>query len=325
MAIDTSRPIEAMIVVADIREGRCVISYFAIPKAFSNGEIARIQDLAIRSWSLSAPDVEVMLFGDDFGVEDHASAVGARYMGAVAKTQFGTPLVSEAFKIAQERATHDVICYANCDIVLTTRLPTAVGRIPFRRYLACGRRTEIAHLDLEISDGADWERSLERQALLAGKKGELCALDYFVFTRDALEALPSFAVGRAGWDNWLIFSARRRRVPVIDMSEVVLAIHQRHDYSHVPLARQPNNFLGPESDSNLRHVGKARGFSLEDAGYCLTNQGAPPYLLRHPGSAIHKLCMASLLHHWMKPISIPLRTVQEFKSSHRGSRPRRRL
>ena len=43
--------------------------------------------------------------------------------------------------------------------------------------------------------------------------------------------IPDFIIGRPGYDNWLIWKARRSLIPVVDASESVKAIHQNHYYN----------------------------------------------------------------------------------------------
>jgi len=46
--------------------------------------------------------------------------------------------------------------------------------------------------------------------------------------------MPPFAIGRAGWDNWMIFQARENDWLVVDATADLMIIHQNHDYSHLP-------------------------------------------------------------------------------------------
>ena len=32
--------------------------------------------------------------------------------------------------------------------------------------------------------------------------------DYFIFPRNCFTKIPNFAIGRAGWDNWMFYHAR---------------------------------------------------------------------------------------------------------------------
>ena len=67
----------------------------------------------------------------------------------------------------------------------------------------------------------------------------------------------------------MLYRARRERIPLIDASEVVTAVHQNHDYSHLP-GNQPHYRL-PESETNVRLAGgRAAIFTLDDADWRLT-------------------------------------------------------
>jgi hypothetical protein len=92
--------------------------------------------------------------------------------------------------------------------------------------------------------------------------------DYFIFPRSLFKDMPDFAIGRAGWDNWMIFEARRRAWQVVDLTHAVTVIHQDHDYSHLP-GGQPHYRL-PESAENVRRGGGRRTiFNLPDTNYHL--------------------------------------------------------
>jgi hypothetical protein len=45
-------------------------------------------------------------------------------------------------------------------------------------------------------------------------------------------------VGRVHWDQWLVWKACESRLPVVDVSPVVIAVHQNHDYGYHPLGKQ---------------------------------------------------------------------------------------
>jgi hypothetical protein len=80
--------------------------------------------------------------------------------------------------------------------------------------------------------------------------------------RSAHAALP---VGRPGWDNWMIYRARSRRIPVVDATASTLVIHQNHDHGHVQQGTG-DQWEGPEADRNRALLGPAqRNFTLEHA------------------------------------------------------------
>jgi len=48
------------------------------------------------------------------------------------------------------------------------------------------------------------------------------------------QGIPPFAIGRAGWDNWMIYHGMREPWPVIDLTPSLQVVHQNHDYGHLP-------------------------------------------------------------------------------------------
>jgi hypothetical protein len=65
--------------------------------------------------------------------------------------------------------------------------------------------------------------------------------------------MPDFAIGRAGWDNWMIYRALQEGCPVIDATPSLMIIHQNHDYSHLP-GGKPHYDL-EESQQNMQMAG----------------------------------------------------------------------
>jgi hypothetical protein len=96
--------------------------------------------------------------------------------------------------------------------------------------------------------------------------------DYFIFRKELFQDIPAFALGRAGWDNWMIYAGRRAGGPVIDASEAITVVHQNHDYHHLP-GGQPHYQL-PESRENVKMAGGAETvFTLRDATWKLDALG----------------------------------------------------
>jgi len=222
------------------------LTLFTIPKGFDDSHVSLIQRNALASWHQLAPEVEVLVMGDDPGVAEAAGEFGATHVGGVARNQFGTPLLDSAFREAAARGSGEVLCYVNADIVLLEDFLAAVRRLPRDPYLAIGRRWDCdVGSSLDFSDGAslrDWAR----------QNGELDkgrGSDYFAFRADTDFGLPPFAVGRPGWDNWMIGRALELGLPLIDMTDSVTAIHQNHDYGHVAGSRS-TSWEGPEADRN---------------------------------------------------------------------------
>lgn len=228
------------------------LTIFAIPKPFT-GHTGIIQENALSSW-VRLPWVEVILIGNDDGVGEAAQRFGARHEPEVSKTDLGTPLLDSAFQIATTLATSERLCYANADIMLFEDLIEAINEIPFPNYLVVAQRTNMdVKESISLEDSVAVDRFL-REARRRGILEPPWASDIFVFPRTTRLGLESFAVGRPGWDNWLIWKARNLRVPVVDVTPSVLVVHQNHDYGHVPRQRG-RAWEGPEADRNLQLVG----------------------------------------------------------------------
>jgi hypothetical protein len=249
-----------------------VITFASIPKAF-DGHSDVIQSNAIASWLRVAPDVEVLLIGNDAGVADAARQLGARHLPEIARNDFGTPLVDDALRLLREMARNDLLCYVNADVLLPASLATAARRTQAQsdRFLVVGECWN-AHVDIPIEPT---DAELERLFVRAKKRGS-DALDYFLYTCGVFDDVPPFAVGRTAWDNWLVWKARSEGALVADVTWVVKAIHQDHSYSHV--GSLPKLRRSPEADENRRLAGdgRARLYSRLDATHRLTPWGLVP-------------------------------------------------
>lgn len=248
------------------------ITVFSIPKAFE-GHIGLIQDNAVLSWKAQPGVREIILFGDDPGVAEAACRMGVRHVATAERNRFGTPLVSYVFKTAVELSQSEVLCYANADIIFLDDLARAASRITFPRFLMTGRRWNLDITTKLNLDRADWAARLWRTARKRGELHPPSGIDYFVFPRHLELTMPPFAVGRPAWDNWMIYDARRRKVPVIDATRRLRVVHQNHDYRHYMGGHDPAKVGGPEADENRRLAGSCQDFTVMAATHVLTSRG----------------------------------------------------
>jgi hypothetical protein len=182
-----------------------------------------------------------------------AQECGAPVLPEVRRNESGTPLVSSIFELARKASQSPFLAYVNGDILLlpdilkaVRDLSVEVGEAPF---LLIGQRWDLDVTErLDFSPG--WETRLKERVHVSGKLHAPAGSDYFVFPRSAFTDMPDFAIGRAGWDNWMIFHARQRGWPVIDGTPSLMVIHQSHDYSHLPGGR-PHYDLA-ESQNNMQ-------------------------------------------------------------------------
>ena len=263
-----------------------MLTIFATPKPF-RGHIAVIQRNAIRSWTLLRPACEIILMGNDEGTAEIAAEFGLRHVPDIARNTFGTPLISDLFKQAQQLSVNNLFCYVNSDIIFMSDFMQAVQRVVDQksRFLLVGHRW---NLDIkEVLDfPSDWEEKLRNQVKTLATLAGVTSIDFFVFPRGLLGEMPPFAIGRPVWDNWTLYRARSLSVPLIDATPVVMAVHQNHDYSHHPQGKE-GLWKGDEQVINNKLAGGVEHtFSLLDATHLLTLQKLRlaydlDHLLRH--------------------------------------------
>jgi len=248
------------------------VTVFAVPKPF-RGHIGVIQRNAIGSWLRLGPNCEVVLFGDEEGTAEAARELGARHVPTVERNEFGTPLLSSVFAQAGALAQEGALCYANCDIVLLDDFVPSLRRVQARRsrYLMIGQCWDgMLDRPVDFDDGR-WQARL-RELLTTTELRHKWSIDYFAFPNGLYGDVPPFAIGRAWFDNWLVWRARELGAAVVDATAAVTAIHQRHDYGHVP-GGQDWAYKGPEATENFRIGGSlGRVGSTRDATYVLTRR-----------------------------------------------------
>jgi hypothetical protein len=211
-----------------------MLTIFSVPKPF-NDRAGIIQRNAITSWTLLQPRPEIILFGNETGVAAICEELELRHEPEMARNEFQTPLLDGIFEKAQQRARFDLLCFVNADIILMSDFARAVERAKTlrRRFLMIGQRW-----DVDITERIDFENPPCEDELISrvrntGRQRHVWAIDYFVFPRGLFVSIPPFALGRAAYDNWLLWYARRQRAALLDATQVVMAIHQNHDYSHI--------------------------------------------------------------------------------------------
>ncbi len=234
-----------------------MLTLFAVPKPF-RGSFSRIQRNAIASWIRLRPPCEVILFGNEDGTEEAAKEFGARHVPEADRNEYGTPLLHGFFDKAERLASEALLCYVNCDMVLMGDFMRAVCSVSRwrKRFLMVGQSWNL-RLTRPLAFESRWERHLQNRVWKEGDLRGKGAQDYFVFSRGVYPSLPPFAVGRIGFDNWLVWKANSLRVPVVDATLGTVAIHQDHDYSHVPGGRRWTR-RGEEARRNLSLAGGER-------------------------------------------------------------------
>lgn len=254
-----------------------ILTFFSTAKAFT-GHSAVIQRNALQSWRLLHPDVEVILFGNEEGAAEVCRELGLRHEPAVDRKENGTKGLRSIFGRAQEIARHDILCYVNCDIVLTDDFLRALGIISRwqERFLMVGRRWDVdVTQPLDFSQ-PNWQENIVKRAHQEGFQRLYYNIDYFTFRRGLYAQIPDLVIGRNCWDQWLVWQAGAAGVPVVDVSDVVCAVHQNHDYSY-----HPQGMAGVWKDEATRENFRRAGgwghlHTIEDARYRLGPAGLQP-------------------------------------------------
>jgi hypothetical protein len=230
-----------------------LLTLFTAPKPFTDPHINTIQRNAIRSWTL-LPETKILLLGEEDGLAEAARDLRVPHLPNVARNENGTPLLSSMFALAREHSDSPLLCIVNADILLFPDFVEAAKRVAAlrERFVILGRRW-----DLDVTEPLDfsesWAERLRDRARREGSLHKPAGSDYFIFPRICYTDIPDFAIGRAGWDNWMIYKARREGWATIDATEDVMIIHQNHDYRHLP-GGQPHYKL-PETEENTRLAG----------------------------------------------------------------------
>ena len=248
------------------------LTIFSAPKPFTDPHIAIIQRNAITSWT-KLQDVDVILMGSEPGLAEMASELGIKHIQDIPRSPSGAPRMDAMLRLAREKSPSQLYCIVNADIILFPSLVQSARQVLDRKkkFVLLGQRWDMeinTPLDFQPTQG-DWASQLLSETQARGQLHRPAGSDYFLFPDSCYKEIPPFIIGRAGWDNWMIYHARKNRFPAIDATEDIMIVHQNHDYAHLP-GGQPH-YKHPETDEN---VGLAGGrvvtrFTLLDTDYRL--------------------------------------------------------
>lgn len=140
-----------------------------------------------------------------------------------------------------------------------------------------GRRWDLdVQKTLDFSSG--WEQRLRDTVHSTGRLHQPAGSDYFIYPRQCFTEIPEFAIGRAGWDNWMIYHSRQQKWPTVDATTSVMAIHQDHDYSHLP-GGMPHYVLDESEQNMILAGGRKNMFITLDSDVELINGALLPVSL----------------------------------------------
>jgi len=245
------------------------LTIFTAPKPFTNPHIRTIQRNAIQSWLQLGAEVQVVLVGAEEGIAETAAEFGVRHCPDVRCNASGTPLVSSIFDLARRAGESPLLACINADIITQPDFLETAKQVAAQRpdFLLVGQRWDL-DVRSPLDFGPGWLERLQTDLKVRGRLHTRGGSDYFIFPRGCFTHMPDFAIGRAGWDNWMIYAARREGWACVDATGAINIVHQDHDYSHLPNGQA--HYRLPETFENVRLAGGRRTiFTLIDTDKCV--------------------------------------------------------
>lgn len=229
------------------------LTIFTSPKSFTDPHINSIQRNALRSWA-ALEDVDVFLMGNDAGVAEAAVEFGMRHFPDVATNEKGIPYISDMLALTDQHSNAPIFAIVNTDIILLPDFVQAARNAHehYPQFMLAGQRWDL-DVAAPLDFSAGWQERLMADVAQYGTRHNPTGSDYFIFTREYLSKVPEFTIGRAGWDNWMIYHAVKSQWPIFDASDEIDIVHQNHDYSHLPDGEIHYNL--PESKKNVALAG----------------------------------------------------------------------
>lgn len=204
-----------------------MITIFTICAPFK--EKGLIQRNAIKSWLNLKPKPEIFIMGGkEEGVKEIAEEYGLKVLECEVNED-NVPLTNSLFQTAQKHATNDICCFINSDILLYQNFITGIELIKqqeLKEYVAVGVRHDV-DVNYEVTP-----EMLENFYTIAskGKQHGYGATDYFIFPKNLdWSHMPPFDSVRIAWDTWICINTKKRKIPLIDCSNVIQIIHQNHE------------------------------------------------------------------------------------------------
>jgi len=203
------------------------LTLFTAPKAFIDPHTSLIQHNALRSWQALGDSVSVVVVGNEEGIGEAAKAYGFTHRPDVRLNKLGTPLISSIFDLARQENDSPFLAYVNADIFLFPEILDVIRNVASQaeQFLLIGQRWDLEVTEPLTFEG-EWVPALKSSMHKDGKLHTRTGSDYFIFPRSCFQDIPDFSVGRAGWDNWMIYQARRQGWLAVDCSAELDIIHQ---------------------------------------------------------------------------------------------------
>lgn len=174
----------------------------------------------------------MVLFGSETGVAEICHQFGLLHVPQVKVNEFGTPLLNDIFRRVEAVSDSDLFCYVNADIILRADFMAALATVSRRKSrFFMGARPWNLDITESLQFTSSWEQRLAEGVQRKGDLRSERSCDFFAFSRGLWVDLPPFAVGRAYFDNALLFLARKIGAALVDATPSVTSVHQNHGYA----------------------------------------------------------------------------------------------
>jgi|GEM_PF-1344892 len=261
------------------------VTFFSLPRPMTP-PFDRIQYNAVWSWT-QIPGARVVLFGDEEGIDQLlAISPAITHVPTIARNHNGTPLVNSLIQQIGQVTDDPWIAFINTDIVVSPGMGQAIYQVQSQLsapYVLMCRRWDTDTPFVIPTDDPQWFETISAQVgdnkTLYGKNG----IDFMMYPQGLYDAMPPFSIGWPGasYDNWMVWEARRQRVPVIELTDQVVMFHQNH-----PVQKR-NHAPEKMKERAINHAymgGYGYYYDMRDATHRLTELGtveALPFPIQH--------------------------------------------
>ncbi|MBL4838085.1 MAG: hypothetical protein JKY34_10955 [Kordiimonadaceae bacterium] len=241
---------------------RSDIQFFTTCKPFE-GEAGLHQRNGLLTWK--ALGLDVLLLGDDAGTNAVAADLRFRHVPTIPLTDKNIPTISGLFETAENESTSPSLAYVNSDILMKPELAPVFQAVADLQktgpFLVTARRRNIPVGEvLELHSCENRINTLDQQY---GSWDQPNAIDMFLFSRGLFDHIPDFAIGRASWDNWLLWKAQDRGAKIIDVSLDAALLHPIHGYASS--GSQWGQLMHSSAAQKNREIAEGDGLTLNNA------------------------------------------------------------
>ena len=216
-----------------------MVTFFTTVKEFKGKTLVN-QVNAIKSWLIgNAYECEAIIFGPDSGLQLLEDLPEVTWETRISSNESGVPFINAMFYRASALAKNDILCFLNADIIVHETFIEDILRIHKKlkqKYLIVGERLDSDFDYLIDFSHRDWYKKLMIAESKNFKEHLPYGSDFFVFPKGQYSpeefVLPDMLVGRPGWDNYMIYDARKNNIRLVNLTPSTKVIHQSHDYYH---------------------------------------------------------------------------------------------